>query len=350
VAPSWIKEVAMPIAAGTESEEGQMMTSARKISLKIDVSGLAPSGCDSVAADLFFPSDIPRTPILWCCVPGGGISRAYFDLDIPARFGDYSMASYLAERGQIVLTIDPPGVGDSDLPDDGYELAPRVVADVIHHVVTDVVKKMAAGDLEGMPAVSCGTVFGVGHSAGGLLIGCQQGRRKTFGAVALLGYSANGLPSVLSEDEASYRDRPEDLVGVLPGFVRKRFGDPLPMWGNGNWSDETPNAHGAQIERATAKASSRLLALVGMSALVPGSIKTELDQIYVPTFAGMGEVDIAGHVSALPGQLPACSDLTLFTLAGSGHLHNIADSRFVLWERLLGWIESIAAVRPPPPG
>jgi pimeloyl-ACP methyl ester carboxylesterase len=325
-----------------------MVTGVRKISLKIDVSGLAPSGCDLVSAELFLPNDIPRTPILWCCVPGGGISRAYFDLDIPAKFGEYSMASFMANRGQIVLTIDPPGVGDSDSPNDGYDLAPRVVADVLHHVVSDVAKRMAAGDLEGVPAVSYSTVFGVGHSAGGLLVGCQQGRQRTFDAVALLGYSASGLPSVLNEDEASYRDRPEDLVSALPGFVRERFGDPLPMWGNGNWSNETPSDHGGQIERATAKASSRLLALVGMSALVPGSIKTELDQIDVPAFAGMGEVDIAGHVSALPGQLPACHDLTLFTLAGSGHLHNIADSRFVLWERLLSWIESIAALRPAP--
>jgi pimeloyl-ACP methyl ester carboxylesterase len=323
-----------------------MMPGVRKISLKIDVSGVAPSGCALVSVDLFLPSDVPFSPILWCCVPGGGISRAYFDLDIPAKFGEYSMASYMAERGQIVLTIDPPGVGDSDLPNDGYDLAPRVVADVLHHVVTDVVKRMAAGDLEGVPAISCGIVFGVGHSAGGLLIGCQQGRQGTFGAVALLGYSANGLPSVLNEDEASYRDRPEDLVSALPGFVCKRFGDPLPIWGNGNWSNEIPNAHSTQIEQATAKASSRLLALVGMSALVPGSIKTELDQIGVPTFAGMGEVDIAGHVGALPGQLPACHDLTLVTLAGSGHLHNIADSRFVLWDRLLSWIESIASFRP----
>jgi pimeloyl-ACP methyl ester carboxylesterase len=314
----------------------------RKINVKVDVGGHAPSGCDVVSADLFVPSDVDAAPTLWCCVPGGGISRAYFDLEIPQTFGEYSMASFVASRGQLVLTIDPPGVGESDRPDDGYDLAPRVVADVLHHVVTDAVMRLAAGDLEGVPAMSCCTVFGVGHSAGGLLIACQQSRHRTFGAVALLGYSANGLPSVLNEDEASYRDRPEDLVKVLPRFVRERFGDPLPEWGNGNWSSETPTAHGAPIEEATAKASSRLLALVGMSALIPGSIKTELELIDVPTFAGMGEIDIAGHVSALPAQIPACRDLTLFTLAGSGHLHNIADTRFVLWERLVRWIASVA--------
>ena len=55
-----------------------------------------------------------------------------------------------------------------------------------------------------------------------------------------------------------------------------------------------------------------LLALVGMTALVPGSIRPELDQIDVPTLVALGEDDIAGDIAALPGQLPACHDLTLF--------------------------------------
>ena len=29
------------------------------------------------------------------------------------------------------MTVDPPGVGGSDTPDDGYTLTPRVVADVL---------------------------------------------------------------------------------------------------------------------------------------------------------------------------------------------------------------------------
>ena len=33
------------------------------------------------------------------------------------------MARFAAERGHVVLTIDPPGVSHSDLPDDGYAIA-----------------------------------------------------------------------------------------------------------------------------------------------------------------------------------------------------------------------------------
>jgi pimeloyl-ACP methyl ester carboxylesterase len=97
-----------------------------------------------------------------------------------------------------------------------------------------------------------------------------------------------------------------------------------------------------QIEAAMAKADTRLLALVGMTALVPGSIRPELDQIDVPTLVALGEDDIAGDIAALPGQLPACRDLTLFVLAGAGHNHNVADTRLDLWRRVLRWIDSVA--------
>ena len=41
------------------------------------------------------------------------------------------MARHLAAGGDLVMTVDPPGVGGSDMPDDGYTLTPRVVADVL---------------------------------------------------------------------------------------------------------------------------------------------------------------------------------------------------------------------------
>jgi pimeloyl-ACP methyl ester carboxylesterase len=319
---------------------------ARKVNVNVDVTGHAPNGCHLVATDLFVPSQWDPSPTLWCCVPGGGISRAYFDLDVPGSFGEYSMANYLAERGEFVLTIDPPGVGGSDLPDDGYTLTPRAVADVLHFVVEDVLTRMAAGSLEGLPAISCRATLGVGHSAGGLLVACQQGRSRTFGALALLGFSNGGLPAVLTEREASFTDRAEALVAVLPELARERFGDPLPPWSNAHSRLETPGELDAEIEAAASRASSRLLAMVGLTALVPGSIKPELNQIDVPTFVAVGQEDIVGDIAAIPAQLPSCNDLTLLTLEGAGHNHNVARSRIVLWDRLLGWAASVAPASP----
>jgi pimeloyl-ACP methyl ester carboxylesterase len=317
-----------------------------KVNVRVDVAGYAPAGCTVVSADLFVPAELGSTRILWCCVPGGGVSRAYFDLDVPASDGEYSMARFAAQHGQIVLTIDPPGVGESDLPDDGYQLTPRAVTDVLHHVVTDVIKKLEAGEVGGVPAMTFHMVLGVGHSAGGLLVACQQGRHRTFGAIALLGFSANGLPEVLTAEESAYIDRPEDLATALPELVRARFGDPLPEWSSSQSAMDGPAAPAEAVEAAITRAGTRLLALVGMSALIPGSIKPEMDLVSVPTMVALGEDDIAGDIAALPGQLPGCHDLTLFALAGSGHNHNVAETRHVLWHRLLRWVSSIV---PPDP-
>jgi pimeloyl-ACP methyl ester carboxylesterase len=145
-----------------------MTVSPRKVTVTIDVSGHAPRGCRLVSADLFVPTEVETDPILWCCVPGGGMSRDYFDLDVAPSVGPYSMARFAAERGHMVLTIDPPGVGQSDLPDDGYELTPRAVADVLHFVVTDTIRRLAVGEIPGVGPTEFRITLGVGHSAGGL--------------------------------------------------------------------------------------------------------------------------------------------------------------------------------------
>ena len=150
-----------------------MTAVARKVTMGLDMNGRAPAGCRRVCVDLFVPEH-PSSSLLWCCVPGGGMSRAYFDVDVPRSNGSYSMARFATSRGHHVLTIDPPAVGESDIPDDGYELTPRSVADVLHHVVSDVLGMMSAGGVDGVPSGQRFEVLGVGHSAGGLLVACQQ--------------------------------------------------------------------------------------------------------------------------------------------------------------------------------
>jgi hypothetical protein len=113
---------------------------------------------------------------------------------------------------------------------------------------------------------------------------------------------------VLTAEEAVFTNRPEDLVRALPEFVRTRFGAPLPPWSSARSGMVSSDGPADQIGAAMAKADTRLLALVGMTALVPGSIRPELEQIDVPTLVALGEDDIAGDIAALPGQLPACRD------------------------------------------
>src|SRR6202035_221457 len=105
--------------------------SVRRSTVEVDVSAAAPAGCERIAVDVFVPQNPGPSPLLWVCVPGGGINRQYFDLDVAGQGGAFSMARHLAAGGDLVATIDPPGVGGSDTPDDGYTLTPHVVADVL---------------------------------------------------------------------------------------------------------------------------------------------------------------------------------------------------------------------------
>jgi pimeloyl-ACP methyl ester carboxylesterase len=317
------------------------MVGAEKVRVTVDLGGDALAGCGRIATDLFVPDQVHASQLLWCCVPGGGMSRAYFDLEVPGATDRYSMARFAAERGHYVLTIDPPGVGESDAPIDGYELTPHRVADVVDLVVSDVLDRLSLGKVEGVSAGTHLEALGVGHSAGAFLVAVQQARHRTFGGLALLGFSNSGLPSVLTQEEAAFVGRPEELAAALPELVRARFGTPLPEGTSAESDMLLVGAHSSEAKAAATRSSSRLLALVGLACLVPGSIRPELDQIDVPTFVAVGEHDIAGPTAALPGQLPACRDLTLLTLPGIGHNHNVTDSRLELWDRLERWATSL---------
>ena len=40
----------------------------------------------TLAVDIHLPERIGPRPLVCCCVPGGGMSRGYFDLQAPASF------------------------------------------------------------------------------------------------------------------------------------------------------------------------------------------------------------------------------------------------------------------------
>ena len=121
---------------------------------------------------------------------------------------------------------------------------------------------------------------------------------------------------VLNEDELRYAGSPERLSEDVKTLTRARFGDPLPEWSNSSRGELEPNAIATQVDMALAAASSRLLALVGMTAIVPGSVQPELDELRIPIFASVGEHDLGGTLDVLPGQLRPAGDLTLFLLRG----------------------------------
>jgi pimeloyl-ACP methyl ester carboxylesterase len=324
------------------SGENVAPMSVRRSTVDVDVSAVAPAGCDRIAVDVFVPQSLGPRPLLWVCIPGGGINRQYFDLDVAGQGGAFSMARHLAAAGDLVATVDPPGVGGSDTPDDGYTLTPHVVADVLATAIERLQQVLGRDGIAGaeLGSVAPRATVGLGHSAGALLVAVQQARHRSYDVVALLGFSGSGLPGVLTEEELRYAGNPKQFTEVIGALTKARFGNPLPEWSNSSAEELEPNAVAAQVDVALGPASSRLLALVGMTAIMPGSVQPELDELRVPIFAALGEHDLGGTLDVLPSQLPACRDLTLFLLEGAGHSHNVAVNRRLLWDRVARWAAS----------
>jgi alpha-beta hydrolase superfamily lysophospholipase len=314
------------------------------VRLETDVSGVAPSGATTVVAELFPPRPdlLGERPILLCCLPGGGMSRRYFDLEVTPEEGNYSMARHLADRGFVVVTLDHLGVGESSRPDDGYDLTPHVLADVNGYVTEQILDRLRKGlltsDLAPMPAA---VSIGVGHSAGAGLTVHQQARHHSHVALALLGYHGRGLPGQLTDTERGFAGDAEGLRREIARLVRERFGDPLPMMARGSSQLLVAAPMTESVHDALVAARTNLLGLVGLSSMIPGSYGPELATIDVPVFLGLGSLDLADAIHEVPGQFPASRDVTLFVLQGSGHNHNVASNREQLWDRLASWARAL---------
>jgi pimeloyl-ACP methyl ester carboxylesterase len=304
--------------------------------LTVDVSDVAPAGARALAGDLFLPAERLDPPIVMVCLPGGGMTRRYFDIEVAGDDGTYSMARHLADRGIAVVTLDPPGVGESDAPEDGWSLTAPVVGAVCAHAARQIIDELRAGPLPG--AVS----IGVGHSAGALLAVYAQASSSCFDALGLLGFAGGGLPSALSAEERALAGDAERAHREVVGLARARFGRPFPAGTTGPSAlllgVPVPDAARAGITAA----GGALLAVVGLTSMLPGASAPELAAIEVPVFLGVGDLDITGAPRAIPAQFPRSGDISLYVLGSSGHNHNVAPTRHQLWDRLRRWAISIS--------
>jgi hypothetical protein len=254
------------------------------------------------------------------------MSRRYFDIDVD---GTYSMARHLASKGATVVTVDPPAVGESDGPDDAWDLTAPTVGAVYATAVAQVAATFPGARL-----------IGVGHSAGALLTVYAQAGAGCFDALALLGFAGGGLPSVLTPEELALADAPRDDAAIV-ALAKRRFGRPLPRGTTGP-SDMLLGVPVAEAAKAgIADAGGALLAIVGLTSMIPGASAAELAAVDVPVFLGVGDHDITGQAHAIPRQFPGARDITLYVLAGSGHNHNVAPTRHRLWDRVWAWASSL---------
>lgn len=312
----------------------------------LGVHDVAPAGAAHVVADVVVdpaagPPPGPR--VVLTCLPGGGMSRRYFDLRAEGDGDAWSMAAHLAAHGVIVVLLDHPAVGDSDVPDDPYELSPAVVAAVDARATQLVLAGLRAGTLvPDLGPVEHLVSVGCGHSMGAMLTVYAQAATRLHHGLALLGFAGGGLLDRLSDEERTFAGDPEGFAAVAARLTRERFGRPLSRGSTGPSPfllavDVPDNA----IAAITA-AGGNLLNVCGLTSMIPGASRPQLEAIDVPVFLGVGQFDITGPSHQIPAQFPRSNDVTLFVCPQMGHNHNVAPTRTVLWDRLLDWLHVLA--------
>jgi alpha-beta hydrolase superfamily lysophospholipase len=310
--------------------------------MRVDVSDVAPPGCQTLAMEVVAPApSAAASLVVLFCFPGGGMSRRYFDLTAPG----YSFAEYASERGFVVILADHPGVGDSDAPDDGWTLTPETVARVNAAAVGRMLAALESGGVAGLPPLRPASVVGVAHSAGAHVLIHHQAHHPQFDGVILLGWCGRGLPEYLEDDERVLSSAPGELAAHLVAGAKRRHAEPLAVLPRGSSRLLVASSMPANVHQALVDARSPLLAVVGYAAMVPGSAGPAAARIDVPVFVGVGEHDIAVEHHAIPAEFPASRDITLFVLQGAGHNQNVEAGRGQLWARMTDWAGDLARRR-----
>jgi pimeloyl-ACP methyl ester carboxylesterase len=304
--------------------------SVERESLAFDVSDAVPfAGDASIAGWLFHPvgGDPPRTVLF--AISGGTYRKDYWHLEIAGHPG-YSFAEYFAQAGFGVVAVDNLGTGDSTRPADGdaVGLAQMSAAN----------SAAAAAVIARYPDVP---MVGVGHSMGAALAVMQQARYRSFAAVAALGYGYQplaGLSDARTEAEL-LAESAARFAAMRASCVDGYYVMDRPSLRPSFYRDDVPlEVVVADEERATVLPRQALHTVAATP--VGRKLAAAID---VPVFHGWGDVDNTPSPHTDAQYFPSCRDYTLYVLNGSGHCHNLAQTRHALWARLCAWMDALLA-------
>ena len=319
-----------------------------------DVSDVVPvAGRFEVAASWIAPADLaPNAPItLLVCLPGGFLSRRYFDLETG---GDrtYSFAEAMAARGHAVLAFDHVGTGDSTPPspeEAGLEIGVDAIAAANQAAFEAARERIAAGDpTSGTPPLEISTCIGVGHSMGSMLTVEQQALAHPYDALLLFSFSTAGTPRFIGPDLMAYADQPERLRREMPQVLSRAMGGPYPPRANGVEEDRVA-AFGVgtappDAEEALQLAATRLLGVGGLTSMIPGGYAPAAQKIDVPVLMVFGDHDLHDDRHTAE-ELPLVRALETWQLDDAWHCHFVANTRERLWERVALWLDARRASR-----
>jgi alpha-beta hydrolase superfamily lysophospholipase len=319
------------------------MTSTR-FDVRVDVTAAAAVAEHlELAATVHVPRDVPKDgATVIFAFPGGGYNRDYFDLQLRGHHA-YSQAEHHVSQGFVVIAIDHIGTGESDVPRAALDFA--AIARVNAAAVSKLSGLLTTGRVAaGLAPVAVATKIGMGQSYGGLLLTILEGDHPSFDGVIFLGWSGIqsmprtdiGMPTMaaleLPPDSGlahplrtamHFDDEPQDIVEQDMRGWPHRDGVPVPPWA-------TPHMPGGPNSRSE------------VTPVDAGVVSDPAARIMCAVLSASGERDVCADPRLEPGAYASSPDITIFVLPRSGHMHNFASTRHVLWRRIDAWVRGVA--------
>ncbi len=288
-----------------------------------------PEEALSTVGWVFTPPSVPSEPVVLLCFPGIGYNKAYYHMEISGfDVYTYSFATEMADRGYIVICLDPLGIGESSTPD-GTRLNLAVMATANTVVTRQIQERLRAGALcSDLPPLEKVTCIGIGHGLGAFLLVEQQAQARSFAALALLGYTNSPIAPFLKD---------EITQCLYPGLLQNYQGVSLEDWEAFAYGNNIPPD---EILEAEGDCFSEVPLAVWEEIQKPELMLPRAAAIDVPVFLANADLDLSADFFGEPATYPASRDITLLRLAESGHCHHFAPTRHLLWKRLALWCQA----------
>lgn len=297
----------------------------QRFDLSLDVTDLTPYREPvRLAGTLFAPADgvgdTGRLDLL-VCLHGGSCSRSYYHPDY--LDASYSFAEYMTGRGFALLTLDNLGMGESSAPEPEASLQLGTIAAANDRAVQLVLDGLREGQWLALADRCEIAITGIGHSIGGMLAVCQQGRFQRFDRLAVVGWTNIGLH--LGD---------ADTQGMLASLAHGGYvaTDRANMRSLFHLADvpssliATDDAH-AGLTPAT----------LAVAAFTPAVVTTEAAAIGCAVMLVYGEIDVSPDPQRELSFYPGAAERTLLVLPGAAHMHNFAGPRRLFWQALADW-------------
>lgn len=274
------------------------------------------------------PAASPRAMAL---LAGGSYDKRYHDAQVPGHSG-YSAAEHLAAQGNVVLLLDHLGVGASTRLPDQKRATRHVCALAAHAACSQFFELVVAGNLAAsLPPLPDLVRIGGGHSMGGMQIIIQQADHRSFDAVMIMGYTAEGVHFTMGGRKMRAADHiPTDG----PDYNRN---DRAPLHEGFHWQDVPADViaydDGLAVETPSC---------IGLDSIRTRIVADEASRIDVPVYICLGERDVSPDYHAEPSYYRASRDVTLHVLPHSGHCQSFASTRHQMWDRMNHWAAGVA--------